>query len=227
MSADRRTLLFSGIAATTAGVAAMAMREASAAPAQPAAEPALDGDLRFDKAARARAADDFGHLVHRAPEGLLLPGSAEDVAATIRWVAGRGRRFAARGRGHSVFGRAMARNGIVGDMSRLRTRSTPSRTTTSRSTPAPPGRRCSPPPCPWAVTPPVLTDYLELSVGGTLAVGGVGGTTSRFWRAGRQRPGDGGGHRHRPGLAARRSNPGAVRRRRAGLGRWPSSPGRP
>ena len=29
-------------------------------------------------------------------------------------------------------------------------------------------------------TPPVLTDYLELSVGGTLIVGGVGGTTSAF-----------------------------------------------
>ena len=30
------------------------------------------------------------------------------------------------------------------------------------------------------MTPPVLTDYLELSVGGTLVVGGVGGTTSVF-----------------------------------------------
>ena len=29
-------------------------------------------------------------------------------------------------------------------------------------------------------TPPVLTDYIELSVGGTLVVGGVGGTTSAF-----------------------------------------------
>jgi cytokinin dehydrogenase len=29
-------------------------------------------------------------------------------------------------------------------------------------------------------TPPVLTDYLELSVGGTIVVGGVGGTTSAF-----------------------------------------------
>jgi FAD/FMN-containing dehydrogenase len=33
---------------------------------------------------------------------------------------------------------------------------------------------------PRGVTPPVLTDYLELSVGGTLVVGGVGGTTSAF-----------------------------------------------
>ncbi len=33
---------------------------------------------------------------------------------------------------------------------------------------------------PQGLTPPVLTDYLELSVGGTLAVGGIGATTSRF-----------------------------------------------
>jgi FAD/FMN-containing dehydrogenase len=32
---------------------------------------------------------------------------------------------------------------------------------------------------PRGLTPPVLTDYLELSVGGTLVIGGIGGTTSR------------------------------------------------
>ena len=33
---------------------------------------------------------------------------------------------------------------------------------------------------PQGLTPPVLTDYLELSVGGTLVVGGIGGTTSQY-----------------------------------------------
>ena len=33
---------------------------------------------------------------------------------------------------------------------------------------------------PRGLTPPVLTDYLNLSVGGTLAVGGVGATTPRY-----------------------------------------------
>ena len=33
---------------------------------------------------------------------------------------------------------------------------------------------------PRHLTPPVLTDYLELSVGGTLSVGGVGGTSPHF-----------------------------------------------
>ena len=33
---------------------------------------------------------------------------------------------------------------------------------------------------PRGLTPPVLTNYLELSVGGALAVGGIGGTTFRY-----------------------------------------------
>jgi cytokinin dehydrogenase len=49
---------------------------------------------------------------------------------------------------------------------------------------------------PQRFTPPVLTDYLGLSVGGTLAVGGVGAATSRH--AERQRYRDGGRHRHWP-----------------------------
>ena len=33
---------------------------------------------------------------------------------------------------------------------------------------------------PHGLTPPVLTDYLDLSIGGTLVVGGIGATTSRY-----------------------------------------------
>ncbi|MGH3881881.1 MAG: hypothetical protein ACRDSI_10090 [Pseudonocardiaceae bacterium] len=60
--------------------------------------PPLDGDIRLDEHSRGAAADDFGHFVHRTPEGVLLPASDEDVAATIRWAAERGRRFTPQGR---------------------------------------------------------------------------------------------------------------------------------
>ena len=89
-----------------------------------------------------------------------------------------GRKFAPRGRGHSVFGRSMARAGIVGDMSRLRAIRGPAR----------PGRRrrrgdlergaCRDAAA-WA-HPARAHRLSRLSVGGTLVVGGVGGTTSRF-----------------------------------------------
>jgi cytokinin dehydrogenase len=141
--------------------------------------PPLDGEFRFDDAARKAAADDFGHIVHETPMGVLLPGSADDVAATIRWTAQRNRRFAPQGQSHSTFGRSQARDGVVGDMSTLR-----------NVGPVLKDRVVVEAGATWSelldltlahgLTPPVLTDYLELSVGGTLVVGGVGGTTSAF-----------------------------------------------
>lgn len=86
---------------------------------QGASLPSLDGRITFDPDARQAAADDFGHLVHRMAEGVLLPASSRDVAVGIRWAAQRGCRFAARGRGHSVFGRSQVVGGVVADLSCL------------------------------------------------------------------------------------------------------------
>jgi FAD/FMN-containing dehydrogenase len=141
--------------------------------------PALDGEIRFDEHSRAAAADDFGHLVRRLPEAVLLPASARDVAATVRWAARRGRGFAPRGRGHSVFGRAQVRDGIVADLTRLRAVHAVHRDRVVVDAGAT-WREVLAATLPRGRTPPVLTDYLDLSVGGTLAVGGVGATTARF-----------------------------------------------
>ena len=179
---DRRAVLLASVAAAAAGVAggqAASTKEASAVPTAAPSAPRLDGELRFDEASRAAAADDFGHIVHRTPEGVLLPGSDQDVAATIRWAGGLGRKVAPQGQSHSVYGRAQVRAGIVIDMTRLRTVHgvqddrvvVDAGATWSEVLAAT---------LPHGLTPPVLTDYLELSVGGTLVVGGVGGTTSRY-----------------------------------------------
>jgi hypothetical protein len=101
------------------------------------------------------------------------------VAKTIQWAAPRGGRFAPQGERHSTFGRSQVPSGIVADMSTL------------RSIGAVEGDRVvAEAGATWSdvlratlaqgKTPPVLTDYLELSVGGTLIVGGIGGTTSAF-----------------------------------------------
>jgi cytokinin dehydrogenase len=139
--------------------------------------PPLDGELRFDDQARAAAAEDFGHVVHQRPEGLVLPTSDEDVAAAVRWAAEQGRTFAAQGQRHSPFGRAQVRDGIVADMGRLRTVHSiePDRVVvdagaTLRQVPA-----ATPP---LGLAPPGIPDYLDLSVGGVLVVGGVGSAIS-------------------------------------------------
>jgi cytokinin dehydrogenase len=132
--------------------------------------PPLDGEIRFDDRARAAAADDFGHLVRRIPEGVLLPASEEDVAAAVRWAAGRDLKFAAQGRRHSVFGRAQAPDGIVADLRRLRTIQDVQRDRVVVDAGAT-WREVLAATLPRGLAPPALPDYLDLSVGGTLVVG--------------------------------------------------------
>jgi FAD/FMN-containing dehydrogenase len=141
--------------------------------------PSLDGELRFDPVTRSAAADDFGHLVHQVPEAVLLPGSAGDVAATVTWAARRRRKVAPQGQRHSVWGRSQANRGIVIDMSSMRSVGEPRGDTVVVEAGATWSQVLAAT-LPRGKTPPVLTDYLELSVGGTISVGGVGGTTSRY-----------------------------------------------
>lgn len=141
--------------------------------------PTLDGEIRFDEQARRQAAGDFGHIVQRMPAAVVVPRSGDDVAASIRWAGEQGLTFAARGRGHSVYGRSQAADAIVAEMSELRSVHAvhddrvvvDAGATWSEVLAAT---------LPRGLTPPVLPDYLEMSVGGTLAVGGVGGRTSRY-----------------------------------------------
>jgi FAD/FMN-containing dehydrogenase len=138
----------------------------------------VNGSLSYDEDIRAAAAHDFGAILHRAPRAVLTPVSPDDIVSLMRWAADHGVRVAARGQGHSTYGRAQAEDGIVIDMSALSTihQIRPDRivvdagATWNSVFEATLGR---------GLTPPVLTNYLGLSVGGTIVVGGIGGSSSR------------------------------------------------
>jgi cytokinin dehydrogenase len=140
--------------------------------------PLLDGQLLTDSMSLQSAADDFGHIVHRTPRAVLRPGSVNDIVAMVRFCNRHLIPVAARGEGHSTFGQPQVSNGLVIDMGAL---SAVHRVGSDRAL-VDAGAV-------WSAVltealadgkaPPVLTDYLELSVGGTLSVGGIGGTTFR------------------------------------------------
>ncbi|KAA2261072.1 FAD-binding protein [Solihabitans fulvus] len=138
--------------------------------------PRLDGRLDTDETSLRWAADDFGHLVHRRPRAVLRPGSVADIAAVLRHCATHDIPVAARAEGHSTGGQAQALDGVVIDLSGLRTVHEVGADFVSVDA----GARWSQvlaETLPLGLTPPVLTDYLELSVGGTLSVGGLGGAS--------------------------------------------------
>jgi FAD/FMN-containing dehydrogenase len=137
-----------------------------------------DGTVDTGDAVRLSVATDFGHLVRRVPGAVVRPGSVNDVVAVVGWAAEHGVPVTARGAGHSMSGQAQLEGGIVIDMTSLRQVHSVDREQIVVET----GARWSTvlsATLPLGLAPPTLTDYLELTVGGTLSVGGVGGMSFR------------------------------------------------
>jgi FAD/FMN-containing dehydrogenase len=177
MTTDRRTFLGASLGAT-ATIASCSNGLMSTAQADSDRGHQLGGDISWDPGVRAAAADDFGGMIQKQPRGAFKPASGADIARLIRWAKDHGLKVAARGRGHSIYGRALAEDGVVIDMGAL-----------SKIHHIEADRIVVDAGATWkavleatlaqGLTPPVLTNYLDLSVGGTLAVGGIGAMSSR------------------------------------------------
>jgi len=182
---SRRTVL-RGLTATGAAVIGFDPATRAWATTGPATDPALagipalDGTLVTDEASLAAASDDYGHIVHRRPVAVLRPGSVRDVVAMVRFCGEHRLPVAPRGQGHGTQGQAQVDGGLVIETAPLADIGPVGPDSTTVTVGA--GVR-------WSevakattahgLTPPVFTDYLELSVGGTLSVGGLGGQTHR------------------------------------------------
>src|SRR6202162_3723382 len=79
----------------------------------------LSGELNFDDAVLQAAADDFGHVVHKRPVGLLRPGAAQDIAKLLQFANRQGLKVAMRGQGHAFFGQTQVEGGVVIDSGSL------------------------------------------------------------------------------------------------------------
>lgn len=135
--------------------------------------PNLDGQLLTDAAARAAKGTDLGNIIFNTPKAVLFPASIDDVAKMVKFCADRGIDVAARGQGHATHGQAQAKAGLVIDMSSMQT-------IHQIGT----GFAIVDGGCTWRIlleaalpaqTPPVLTGFIGLSIGGTLSMGGISG----------------------------------------------------
>jgi len=147
--------------------------------------------LRDDPDAIKLASVDYGNIVQEIPAAVLHPSSKNDIASLIKFAHSSSSPFniAARGQGHSVRGQAMARNGVVVNMTSLEDRINGSGIVVSRSPSlgfyADVGGEQL-----WGdvlhatlergLSPVSWTDYLYLTVGGTLSNAGISGETFRF-----------------------------------------------
>ncbi|UAK35952.1 FAD-binding protein [Nocardia asteroides] len=143
--------------------------------------PALDGMLVFDDATRTSDSLDQGNIVSRRPTAVLRPGSVRDIATMIRYCGQYGIEVAARGAAHTVFGQGLVAGLLIEMRSLRRIHSIDADTADVDAGVL--WRELTVAAFEQArLTPPVLTGSVDLTVGGTLSVGGVDGNTGHFQR---------------------------------------------
>lgn len=150
--------------------------------------PPLDGVVHTDGETLEAFSEDFGGIVSRRPVAVLAPGSVEDIVNVIRFARKHRIVVATNGQAgtddqresHSQFGQAQAPGGLVIDARPLAT--IHGIDGDARIADVGAGVR-------WAelfgaaeafgLAPAVMNDFMHLSVGGTLSLGGVGGHTAK------------------------------------------------
>ena len=136
----------------------------------------FDGSLNTDIATLQSAADDFGHILHAQPIAVLRPASVADVIKMMTFAYQHNIRVSCRGNAFNTFGQSQVEAGIVIDMSSLCS----VHTIAGEIAIVDAGitwRQLLLASLEHDLTPVVLTDFLGTTVGGTLSVGGFGGTT--------------------------------------------------
>ena len=143
----------------------------------------VSGQVLVDDASREAVSTDFGRIIVRKPAAVVRPASSQDVANTVKFAVRQGLSVSTRGGGHSQTGQSLS-DQIVLDMTSL-----------NAVTEVDPGKGAVN--CqaglkwrdmvqhlaPQHLSPPVLTNNLGVTIGGTLSTGGLGVAS---WRHGTQ-----------------------------------------
>jgi cytokinin dehydrogenase len=141
----------------------------------------ISGRVLTDDASRDAVATDFGRVIVRRPQVVVCPASTEDVARVVKFAASHSLTVATRGGGHSQTGQSLS-DQIVLDMTSL------NQVVNVREDAATVQGGIK-----WRalvehlatqnLSPPVLTNNLDVTVGGTLSMAGLGVAS---WRHGTQ-----------------------------------------
>jgi cytokinin dehydrogenase len=137
------------------------------------------GSLVFDPDILNSLSLDFGKMVRKVPEMIAVPSNSTDVELLLEWANWEGKTVTIRGSGHSQSGQSLSEGGILLDLVNLNRILKKEK----QSVWVEAGRT-------WgsliwelasrSLIPPVLTNNLEATVGGTLSIGGLGSASHRY-----------------------------------------------
>jgi len=144
----------------------------------------IRGEVLVDDASRESVSTDFGRMIVRKPAAVVRPASTEDVASAVKFAVRHGLSVSTRGGGHSQTGQSLS-DQIVLDMTSLDKvlEVNPGQEGTVTCQAGLKWRTLVEQLAPQQLSPPVLTNNLEVTIGGTLSSAGLGVAS---WRHGTQ-----------------------------------------
>lgn len=138
----------------------------------------IQGKIYLDQESRQDVATDFGRILVKTPKALVAPASFDDVAAVLATASRKGWPVATRGASHSQSGQSLSQDGVLLDLSPLNEIGAVEGETVRvqagvlwRDLVAFTSER--------GLLPPVLTNNLNVTVGGTLSMAGIGVSSHR------------------------------------------------
>lgn len=138
--------------------------------------PRFDGELVEDRTTLDGVAQDFGRIKRAVPRAVLRPRSVADVANVVRFAADNGLQVAMRGQGHGQDGAGLVESGIVIDSSTLNAVQLKGELLVAGA--GANWGRVFDTALAAGLTPAVMVDAMDLSVGGVLAGSGGFGMQS-------------------------------------------------
>jgi len=143
----------------------------------------ISGEVLVDDATREAFATDFGRLVARKPAAVVRPASTDDVARVVKFAVQHSLKVSSRGAGHSQSGQSLCEH-IVLDMTSLdKVLSTDEGGNAVVCQGGLKWRALVERLAPQQLSPPVLTNNPDVTIGGTLSSAGLGVAS---WRYGTQ-----------------------------------------
>jgi len=140
----------------------------------------VEGEILTDEASRKAVSSDFGRMVVRVPQVVVRPKTAQDVAAVMKYAAKNGLKVSSRGEAHTQTGQGLTEGILVdmGSMNRVLAVDEKGLTVSVQAG------------CKWrdlvetlqpkSLIPPVLTNNLGVTIGGTLSVAGLGISSFKY-----------------------------------------------
>lgn len=143
----------------------------------------INGPMLTDEASRDEFSMDFGRLVKRRPTAVARPSAAADVAELVKFAGRHSLKIAVRGRGHSQNGMSLSDDIVLGMRGLDTILEVDSAQKWVMCQAGITWRVLLERLLPLGLSPPVLTNNLDVTVGGTLSTAGLGVAS---WRCGAQ-----------------------------------------